>query len=697
MPLTTDQAERLLRIIRSDEDPSDSFPDSGDSSHRFDLHPETFPGYRLLKYLGRGGLGVVYEAEQLSPHRRVAIKLLRSGLHNPNATQRFRAESEILARLRHPAIAAIHHAGVLSESGEQRPYFVLELIEGATPITDHTTSVPREDRIKLLIRVCQGVHHAHLKGFIHRDLKPSNILVNSEGEPKIIDFGVARILDDDFSLTIDCTESGQILGTVQYMAPEQCDADPTNVDARADVYALGLLLYEILLDRHPYTVPTTSLAAAARAVTDSPPAPLQSVDKSIPKALEAIVLKALEKNPDKRYQSAYALAEDLERFLQGRPVLAKTPSAWQRMVGWIGRHPIATTAIACAILIAATFGLTQLSMWYVYRVPVSLALRPDNTGAAIYARSGAILHEWEGWGAESVLAISRVKTSDPSEEGVFIILVEEKSATNRRVELVDYLAPRQITWTPPDHTFEFPIDTRGMRFDDAKSYMSLDDGLVADIFPDLPGDEIVLFHRHVPWFPTCVRIYNVRTLNDVTLVAEFWYPGYVTGMWDPEYAQMYLIGPANRFPWHFVGVDNQYTDPHARTVAAFKPTREITSRFLIDDQGYIDSRIEWLSVLMPREHAYRFNQTIRYVVPLQYVNDLFPVQIHLPPAQRKDLDAARFYLERSTGKQFEETIVTSAYRARRLRDPDLPDPENPMLHFVQVPLPHRAEQSDNKD
>src|SRR5262249_54087565 len=182
------------------------------------------------------------------PHRTVALKVMRHGLVSRSALRRFEYESQFLARLRHPGIAQVFDAGVHEDGAGALPYFVMEYIAGAKPITDYARSLGTRERVALFLQLCDAIHHGHQNGIIHRDIKPANVLVDPAGLCKVIDFGVARATDSDVALTSMQTNIGQLIGTLQYMSPEQVEADPNNVDVRSDVYSLGVLLYELLCD-----------------------------------------------------------------------------------------------------------------------------------------------------------------------------------------------------------------------------------------------------------------------------------------------------------------------------------------------------------------------------------------------------------------------------------------------------------------
>jgi hypothetical protein len=312
----------------------------------------------LGRLIAQGGMGRVYEAQQRSPVRTVAVKLMRPGRRSPAAVQRFRREADLLGRLRHPGIAQVFTAGSCLVDGEETPYFVMEFVAGAETLVracERRGLAPRE-RLETFHHVCRAVAHGHAAGIVHRDLKPGNILVDGDGRPKVIDFGIARLEEDDAG---GFTETGAFLGTRQYSSPEQCEG--ATVDARTDVYALGVILHELLSGRLPYTVTGTSLAETTRIVRDAPPARLRCADRALEPGADAIALKCLAKRPGDRYPSAAELAADLDRLLAGRPISARAPGWTDACRGWCRRHK---TATASGIAAGVSAVIVALAVWY---------------------------------------------------------------------------------------------------------------------------------------------------------------------------------------------------------------------------------------------------------------------------------------------------------------------------------------------
>jgi len=318
--------------------------------------PKRIGQYSIKRAIASGGMGTVYEAMQDKPRRTVAVKVMKHGIASRSALRRFDYEAELLARLRHPGIAQVYDAGTHRDGEVTVPYFAMEYIVGAKPITNYARDkkLSTRDRIKLFINVCEAVHHGHQKGIIHRDLKPSNILVDSSGHVKVIDFGVARSTDSDMAVTTLQTDMGQLVGTLQYMSPEQCAADPHDIDTRSDVYALGVVLYEMLCERLPYDVKGTALHEATRIIREQTPIRLSTLNKTLRGDLETIALKALEKDRDRRYQSASALTADLQRYLNNEAISARPPSMVYQLRVFARRNKgvVASVAVVFVVLVA---------------------------------------------------------------------------------------------------------------------------------------------------------------------------------------------------------------------------------------------------------------------------------------------------------------------------------------------------------
>jgi serine/threonine protein kinase len=354
---------------------SPGFLDPAELSHlarEATAHPERIDAYRIVRCVGEGGMGVVYEAEQEAPVRRtVALKLIRPGMDTDHIVTRFETERQALALMTHPHIARVYDAGVAADG---RPYFVMEFADG-TPITQFCDErvLTLAERLELFDQVCGAIHHAHQRGIIHRDIKPSNVLIVSQDEdaaPKIIDFGIARAIDRRGAHRTQVTRLGQVVGTAVYMSPEQAGLTAHGVDTRTDVYSLGVLLYQLLVGEPPFDPDpgTSTIDEFYRKLREDDPVRPSgrcrqlgrdaATVRALRGDLDWIVMRALEKDPERRYASATELATDVRRYLAHKPVAARPPSTVYQMGKFARRHRLAvvsTVAIAL-LLITGTVG-----------------------------------------------------------------------------------------------------------------------------------------------------------------------------------------------------------------------------------------------------------------------------------------------------------------------------------------------------
>ncbi|GIW78693.1 MAG: hypothetical protein KatS3mg105_0500 [Gemmatales bacterium] len=339
-------------------------PDTGISRS----FPE-IPGYEILSELGRGGMGVVYKARQLALDRLVALKMILSSAHaGPELLMRFRSEAEAFASLQHPNLVGIYEIG----EHDGTPFFSLEYVDGGT-LADllKREQLSLEEAAQLIETVAQAIHYAHQRRIIHRDLKPSNILVTSDGVPKVSDFGLAKRLDDDNQQT----RTGAVLGTPAYMAPEQAAGRTEDIGTPVDIYALGAVLYEVLTSRPPF-LGDSEWSTINMVINEEPRPPSQF--RKVPRDLETICLKCLEKNPNKRYASAQALAEDLRRFRLNEPILARPARPRERFVKFVRRRPAIASLIGVSIL--AFFALIVSASYYHLNIQ---RMSDDNLNRAI--------------------------------------------------------------------------------------------------------------------------------------------------------------------------------------------------------------------------------------------------------------------------------------------------------------------------
>lgn len=399
-----DNLDRLLSQIMGEPEGEEDSGATATAGEVFEQPGGRIGRYKLLSVLGEGGMGVVYLAEQEQPIRRqVAVKVIKPGMDSKRVIARFEAERQALALLDHPNIAHVHDAGT-TETG--RPYFVMEYVEGLA-ITEHCDhhKLSIEHRLNLFLQVCHAINHAHQKGIIHRDIKPSNILVSTQDDqvvPKIIDFGVAKALAQPLTERTLVTEQGQLFGTPEYMSPEQADMAAEGIDTRSDVYSLGVLLYVLLTGVLPFEPETlreggieqirkmiretdpktpstrlTKLGEAAEKIAESRRTKIETLARRLHRELEWIPLKAMRKERTERYRSASELADDIENYLRGNPLIAGPLTAAYRLRKFVRRNRAFVTGIAAvlAVLVAGVI------------ISISFAVRAERARAEAQAVS----------------------------------------------------------------------------------------------------------------------------------------------------------------------------------------------------------------------------------------------------------------------------------------------------------------------
>lgn len=391
--------------------------------------PRQIGRYKILGLIGHGGMGAVYEAEQVDPKRRVALKVIRDGFGSAQAAERFHREAQMLGRLRHRGIAQIYDAHT-SPGAIDPPYFVMELVNGPTLL--RFAEVARLDlrqRLELMAEVCDALDHAHQNGLIHRDLKPGNILVEPRvaagtgsasssldsiearvgGQPKILDFGVARSTD---VTTLTDLQPGRLVGTIPYMSPEQ--AGGAGMDRRSDVYSAGVILFELLSGQLPYDLSGKMIHEAARIIRDEEPKRLGSIDRRLRGDVEVIAAKALEKDCGCRYASAAELASDIRRYLCDQPIVARPPTSWYRLRKLASRKRPVVVSIgvaAAAVLVAAIITTAQV------RAARSAAM------AAEQQRSVADAERWRAYVGAIAGAAVAIDNHNPATAAEFVSVV----------------------------------------------------------------------------------------------------------------------------------------------------------------------------------------------------------------------------------------------------------------------------------
>ncbi len=385
--------------------------------------PERVGRYRIIRLICHGGMGTVYEAEQENPQRPVALKMVRPDLADRRILKRLQREAQVLGLLQHAGIAQVFEAGFTEIAGVRQPYIAMEYVEGM-PIDAYAEAQGLSDRarMELVARVCDAVDYAHERSVLHRDLKPANIFVtetvDGAGQPKVLDFGVARFINVDHRTMTEHTEVGQLVGTMSYMSPEQVAGGTEDLDRRSDIYALGVVLHELLVGRVPLDIREHTLPEAARIIRDEEPSRLGLINPRLRGDVETIVSKALEKDPQRRYLTAAEMAEDIRRFLGDRPITARPASTFYQIRKFARRNRalvggfVATLAALMIGLVGATsFALrehranqlaqeagaaSKRAAYYASLSAASAALREDDiTTAQRHLASAPV--ELRGW------------------------------------------------------------------------------------------------------------------------------------------------------------------------------------------------------------------------------------------------------------------------------------------------------------
>ncbi len=371
--------------------------------------PDAVGDYLVIGVLGTGGMATVYEAVQDNPRRRVALKVMHQSMSRTDALLRFRLEAQTLARLHHPGIAQIYEAGVarLGQS-TSAPFFAMELVQDAMSLTAFADrhACPLRERLAMLASVCDAVHHGHQHGIVHRDLKPENVLVGGDGSAKIIDFGVARTMESTRQPLTAVSEVPRLIGTLNYMSPEQCIA-AADIDIRTDVYSLGVMLYELTCGHLPHDLSGLPIPAAVDCIVQAAPRRPGWPPSRMHRDIEAIFTKAMQKQPDQRYQSATALAADIRRLLNFQPIEARPPGALDHCRLFARRNR--TLVAAGVVLAAGTILIAVLSTGFALRLADEVERRAAAEQKTARERDVA---RWEAYTAQIAGALSAMRTGE---------------------------------------------------------------------------------------------------------------------------------------------------------------------------------------------------------------------------------------------------------------------------------------------
>lgn len=587
-----------------------------------DLTGQRIGRYELKRVIACGGMGIVYEAMQEEPRRVVAVKVLRR-LGSPSAVRRFREEAQILSRLNHPSIAHIYEAGThLEESSrgdaEQLPFFALEYIDGARLLTDFAIArgLPTRDRLRLFVKVCDAVQYGHQKGIIHRDLKPANILIDPNGEPKVIDFGVARVLDLDGETRTRHTLAGRVVGTLPYCSPEQIDESAGDIDSRTDVYSLGAVLYELLAGVAAIETAGLGTFEAMRKVHEAVPKPLGAFSRELNGNLDAIVRKAMEKRPERRYQSVESLRRDVERHLAGEPIEARPQSPWIGATRWMGRHPVWTTGAAASALGLTILAVTLAAVWYGLRQPARVVVASDGRIGHITTAFGRPLATLGGEPHSRVIA----KLVDRPREfgGGEILLMIVSSGKHSTADQLWACDPKRLSdplWktspTDPDSLPPLPAEWKLDRIKPGFGTYSL---TVADVLQESPGEEIIVVRKQRGG---SLNLISVCDLGGTALF-DAWHIGDVGMVHWWEEANLLVCAGVRQWIADVESHGFLNPPPYPKVVFALRPQSGASTSWL-NEAGWppdlragsdVSQWLAWYKVLWPRDWT-RWHDPVR--------------------------------------------------------------------------------------
>jgi len=597
-----------------------------DDEEHPDLTGQRIGRYELKRVIAYGGMGIVYEAMQEEPRRIVAVKVLRR-LDSASAVRRFREEAQILARLSHPHIAHVYETGTLVENSsrgdaEQLPFFALEYIDGARPLTEFAIerALPIRDRLLLFVKVCEAVQHGHQKGIIHRDLKPANILVDADGVPKVIDFGVARVLDLDGESRTRHTLAGRVIGTLPYCSPEQIDESAGDIDSRSDVYALGTVLYELLSGVPAFKTDGRSTWQTMTMIRESSPQRLRDLDSEFRGNLDAIVSRAMEKNPDRRYQSVESLHRDIGRHLAGEPIEARPQSRWIGATRWMGKHPVLTAASAAFVVTGMISVITLIAIAYGLRQPARFWIADDQSvanlvtvfgrplatlGGAMYSRVEARIVDRPPKFGSGRIALIIVSSGDHSTDNQ-LWACSLSNLTNplwRTTPETPATLPRKPTEWDVDRN-EFGYYTTGIQ--------------TADVFRESPGEEVIFIRKQRGG---AINVVTVSDLSGSTLF-EAWHIGNVNAVkWWSDEGLLVCIGE-RQWLWE-VQRHGYVPPPYPKVIYAVRPELHAATGWL-NEQG-------WEPELRSTADAVRHLDWYRALDAGEWTSNYDPARFTSPP------------------------------------------------------------------
>lgn len=656
-----ESASRVLAAIESDD------PEAGTSRAEGVPHIE---GYVIDKHLGGGAGGEVYRAIRVGSDHIVAIKILRQRLGESPSARRAWSELDLLAQLRLSAIPNLLDHGEY----DGRLYLVTEFIDGVSLLE----FAKREDldvhaRVDLLSRVADALQSVHEFAVIHRDIKPENILINSFGQPVLVDLGVAMLLSPNALETL--TRDGAPIGTPAFMSPEQARGETRAISTRSDVYGLGATAYELLTGHTPHGMDETIHEAIRRVAHDAPRNP-RELCPSLPKSLAAVLRKAVAARPEDRYESAGAMAADLRRWMRGEPVEASGVSVSQRITRLISRHPIITTAAACIVVAALTLSMTAASVWWMNMRPNALEIDPaERAWARLISHSGRELYRWDQGAIRSAELVDRPAELGGGQIALIGFGPSHDPVLDGQLCAFDVSSPGTMLWASGRGVGQLNMPTPiSMNKGDSFAVWWVQ---TREVFAESPGEEIIAYHRLNTFSATCVRVYAL----DGRVLFEVWHDGVPDDMyWMARSGLLILCGFNSEGLW----VQRSYVGESLATrpivVFALKP--EFGKRhheWIRTPGGGGTFEPEWYQCLLPPDPVERLWDSDRRMTLLRPSHETArPDLVHWLFLLASE--GAQLYLTIDSHGQIVDRFTSDGYRAAGNA---LPDPATLYL----APLP----------
>ncbi|MFG0245551.1 MAG: serine/threonine-protein kinase [Phycisphaerales bacterium JB052] len=549
--MNDESAQRLAQIIFCDdqEDGDSAFP--------------ALPGYELHSVIGQGGGGVVYEGSVKATARPVAVKVLHP--RTTSSVSHALNELDRLAAVRSPVVPHVFEHGWLGD----KLYIVTELIQGQSP-TDYARNRTLKQKVALLASIADAVSTLTARGIIHRDLKPSNIVITPEGNPVILDLGIATIMANT-ATEGDAPAQRQgheaVVGTAAYMSPEQAMGRNDEVSTQWDVYALGALGYKILTGSTPHG-DTPTVTAALDASASKPIILPRTLNPALPKRLETILLTACAHDPEQRYENPQQLRDDLNRWLNREPIVAGKQSTWSKLLRFSARHPLAMTSTGMLLIVMFMAATLSALVWWQGFLPYrfgTFGTSSKGTVTSLYSRIGRILYTWESREPNGIKFPGRLLKYNNQNYAILGFATPELHGAEG---LVAYRVGHydESAWTATQH---IPAELRyAARFTpppDNFNFMKLE---FIDVFPDSPGPELVSTHNYTPNSPSVIQIHR----PDGMLLCEYYHDGYISSInFEPTHGIMYAAAENSDGTWQDRGLKELPTAKYPYVVFAFTP------------------------------------------------------------------------------------------------------------------------------